>query len=84
MHAPEAERWATTQSLFSVLILLGIRYLHALFIGVNANFKLKRKTASNLTQDPSLFNGKAYMVEPESFACYLEEHKGIVQEVCPF
>ncbi|KIL55458.1 hypothetical protein M378DRAFT_90872, partial [Amanita muscaria Koide BX008] len=49
------------------------RWLHALFVGIDANFRLKRLNVSNSMQDPSLNHGYAYLVDENKFNAYLKE-----------
>ena len=51
-----------------------IRYLHALNIGLDANFRLKRKDVSSDQADPGLSHGWSYFVEETGFKAYLEPH----------
>ncbi|KAF8191380.1 hypothetical protein BJ912DRAFT_849516 [Pholiota molesta] len=47
------------------------RYLYTLFLGMDANFRLKRKMVSNNATDPSLSNGWAYFVQENEFKEFL-------------
>ncbi|KAF8415032.1 hypothetical protein L210DRAFT_3658007 [Boletus edulis BED1] len=53
---------------------------HALFVTIDANFRLKRKKVSSDTVDPSLSQGWAYFVEEASYKKYLEGLINRVQE----
>ncbi|KAF8131910.1 hypothetical protein EV363DRAFT_1479709 [Boletus edulis] len=53
---------------------------HALFVAIDANFRLKRKKVSSDTVDPSLSQGWAYFVEEASYKKYLEGLINRVQE----
>jgi hypothetical protein len=57
------------------------RFLHAAYIGIDANFKMKRKNVSNNTNDPSFLDGKAYIVKQGPFEEYLLSHEQVRQEV---
>ncbi|KAJ3529367.1 hypothetical protein NMY22_g9027 [Coprinellus aureogranulatus] len=46
-------------------------YLHALNIGLDANFRLKRKSVSNDEADPGLSHGFSYFVEDRRFRGYI-------------
>ncbi|TEB10416.1 hypothetical protein FA13DRAFT_1653193 [Coprinellus micaceus] len=48
------------------------RYLHALNIGLDANFRLKRKAVSNDVADPGLSRGWAYFVWDFPFRAFLK------------
>jgi hypothetical protein len=50
-------------------------WLHALFLGIDANFRLKRKNVSSDKADPDLNQGCAYFVEEKEYKEYLEVHK---------
>jgi hypothetical protein len=50
-----------------------IRWLYSLFIGIDANFRLKRLNVSSSERDPGLNQGFAYMVEEQKFKSYLQE-----------
>lgn len=47
------------------------RWLYALFLAIDANFRLKRKTVSNDVADPSLNRGTAAFVEESAYKEYL-------------
>jgi hypothetical protein len=57
------------------------RWLHALFIGIDANFRLKRKNVSSDSADPDLGRGFAYFVEESRYKDYLVNHQGEVEPV---
>lgn len=44
-----------------------IRYLYTLFIGIDANFRLKRRAVSSITRDPPLGSGWGYFVEDTAY-----------------
>ncbi|THU98047.1 hypothetical protein K435DRAFT_610464, partial [Dendrothele bispora CBS 962.96] len=46
-------------------------FLYALFIAINACFRLKRKLVSSIERDPPLQPGWAYFVHPERYRQYL-------------
>ncbi|KAF8547239.1 hypothetical protein OG21DRAFT_1425225, partial [Imleria badia] len=50
------------------------RWLYALFVSIDANFRLKRRAVSNDEVDPSLSRGWGYFVEDLSYQSYLREH----------
>jgi hypothetical protein len=50
-------------------------WLYALFLGIDANFRLKRKNVSSDKADPDLNQGCAYFVEEKEYKEYLEVHK---------
>ena len=57
------------------------RYLHALFLALDANFRLKRKNVSSDEADPGLSKGWAYTVEETKYKAHLELHKAEVEPV---
>jgi hypothetical protein len=56
------------------------KWLYTLFVGIDANFKLKRKKISNEKADPSLSKGWSYFVEEKTYKAFLELHKDLPQE----
>jgi hypothetical protein len=63
---------------------IGFRWLYALFLGIDANFRLQRKLVSNNTFDPGLSHGYSYFVEDVAYKDYLAPRMGTAQEVCVF
>lgn len=57
------------------------RWLYTLFLGIDGNFKLKRKRVSSDEQDPALSDGWAYMVEERAMNAHLEKNRDYKQEV---
>jgi hypothetical protein len=57
------------------------RWLHSLFLAIDANFRLKRKAVSRDDADPTLSRGWAYFVEDAAYKSHLEVHGSKVQEV---
>jgi len=60
--------------------LVDRRWLYSLFVGIDANFKLKRKKISSEKVDPSLSRGWSYFVDEAKYKTALEEHGNIPQE----
>jgi hypothetical protein len=58
-----------------------LRWLYALFIAIDANFRLKRRAVSKDSVDPSLSQGWAYFVEETAYKSYLEANSSKAQEV---
>ncbi|KAF8149064.1 hypothetical protein B0H34DRAFT_734685 [Crassisporium funariophilum] len=57
------------------------RFLYTLFVGLDANFRLKRRMISNHASDPSLAKGWAYFVDKDDYKAFLHAFgKIIVQE----
>lgn len=63
-------------------LILHRRWLYALFIAIDANFRLKRKAVSSDDVDPGLNAGWAYFVEETKYKSYLSARSGEKQEVC--
>ena len=61
-----------------ILVLIIFRWLHSLFVGIDANFRLKHVNISNDERDPGLNHGYAYVVENTAFKKYLHEFGDIV------
>ena len=60
------------------LVLTFLRWLYSLFVGIDANFRLKRVNISNDERDPGLNHGYAYVVENAAFKKYLHEFGDII------
>ena len=58
------------------------RDVDALFVTLDANFRLRRCAVSSDENDPSLSCGWSYFVEETTFKTYLHDHKDDIQEVC--
>ncbi|EIW79870.1 hypothetical protein CONPUDRAFT_57971, partial [Coniophora puteana RWD-64-598 SS2] len=56
------------------------RWLYSLFVGVDANFRLKRKNVSNADSDPSLGCGLSYFVREKPYKDYLATKAGARQD----
>ncbi|KAF8804991.1 hypothetical protein BYT27DRAFT_7225132 [Phlegmacium glaucopus] len=50
------------------------QWLYSLFIGIDANFRLKRMNVSSDEHNPPLNHGYAYVVEAKKFRSYLKEY----------
>ncbi|KAM6503686.1 hypothetical protein JOM56_000629 [Amanita muscaria] len=50
------------------------QWLYTLFLGLDANFRLKRLNISKNADDPDLNQGSAYFVNETSFQMYLQEY----------
>ncbi|KAG1866481.1 hypothetical protein C8R48DRAFT_747671 [Suillus tomentosus] len=57
-----------------------VRWKYALFIAIDANFRLKRKAVSSDNRDPSLNSGWAYFVEEAAYKSYLADQAGTKQD----
>ncbi|KAG2147802.1 uncharacterized protein EDB93DRAFT_1250523 [Suillus bovinus] len=51
----------------------GTRWLYALFIAIDANFRLKRKAVSSDKMNPGFNAGWAYFVEEKAYKAYLSD-----------
>lgn len=60
-------------------ILTFNRYLHALNIGLDANFRLKRKDVSSEAANPGLSHGWGYFVEDKEYKKHLKDHENDVE-----
>ncbi|KAH7918799.1 hypothetical protein BV22DRAFT_1199825 [Leucogyrophana mollusca] len=56
------------------------RWLYALFIAIDANFRLKRKLVSSDSADPGLSAGLAFFVPEKVYKAYLKAHDNYAQE----
>lgn len=60
-----------------------LSFLHSLFIGLDANFRLKRRNISSSAADPSLSKGWSYFVDEDDFKDFLGKFDSlVVQKVC--
>ncbi|KAG2093727.1 uncharacterized protein F5147DRAFT_747879 [Suillus discolor] len=57
-----------------------VRWKYALFIAIDANFRLKRKAVSSDNVDPSLNSGWAYFIEEAAYKAYLAHQVGVKQD----
>lgn len=57
------------------------RWLYSLFLGIDANFRMKRKKISSDARDPSLNEGWSFFVEETAYKAHLEKHWDQKQEV---
>jgi hypothetical protein len=58
------------------------RYLHARFIALDANFRLKRKNMSTQKADPGLSKGWAYFVDEMGYKNHIESYQNEREPVC--
>lgn len=56
------------------VLMLVSRWLYALIVGIDANFRLKRKNVSSDSKDPGLCPGWAYFVEEKAYKAHLEKY----------
>jgi len=57
------------------------RWLYRLFLAIDANFRLKRKSVSSDKKDPGLSRGWAYFVEEMGYKEHLAKYGNLPQEV---
>jgi DNA polymerase I-like protein with 3'-5' exonuclease and polymerase domains len=57
------------------------RSLYALFLAIDANFRMKRKQVSSEEADPGLNNGAAFFSEVKAYMKHVSEHWEEEQEV---
>ncbi|KAH9828984.1 uncharacterized protein C8Q71DRAFT_718824 [Rhodofomes roseus] len=55
-------------------------WLYRLFLGIDANFRLKRKEVSTDVADPGLNHGYAYFVEEKAYKSHLQIHGKVEQK----
>lgn len=65
-----------------MLIMPCFRWKYALFLAIDANFRLKRKAVSSDAVDPSLNRGCAYFVEEGAYKAHLAAYGPQEEEVC--
>jgi hypothetical protein len=58
------------------------KWLYALFLGIDANFRLKHKKISSNKANPDLNHGCAYFVEEREYKEYLSQFIDEVEPVC--
>ena len=63
-----------------VLVAMISRWIYSLFVGLDANFCLKRMNVSNQHRDPGLNHGYAYVVEDSCFWQYLCDYSDRVPD----
>ncbi|KAJ7113288.1 hypothetical protein C8R43DRAFT_1138715 [Mycena crocata] len=56
------------------------RYLYALFLAIDANFRMKRKIVSSEEDDPALGDGMAFFGKLDQYMSHVEKHWDIEQE----
>ncbi|KAJ6505093.1 hypothetical protein C8R45DRAFT_817502 [Mycena sanguinolenta] len=56
------------------------RFLYALFLAIDANFRMKRKQVSSEEVDPGLNNGAAFFSEVSTYMAHVREHWDYEQE----
>jgi hypothetical protein len=79
--APEDTRYVSTTISPTLTYIDVFRWTYALFLAIDANFRLKRKKVSNDTVDPSLSVGWGCFVEESIYKDYLRDRIDLPQEV---
>jgi hypothetical protein len=51
-----------------------LRFLYALFLAIDANFRMQRKDVSSEAKDPDLGNGLAFFGEVNEYMAHLEKN----------
>jgi hypothetical protein len=82
--AKQDKRYASfcTRLLRSLMTLCDGSWLYSLFLGLDANFRLKRKDVSSDKRDSSLSVGWSYFVPSEAYKAHLAMHKDEIEPVC--
>lgn len=57
------------------------RFLYALFLAIDANFRMRRKQVSSEEVDPGLNNGAAFYSEVKAYMAHVGQHWDMEQEV---
>jgi hypothetical protein len=57
------------------------RFIYALFLAIDANFRLARRNVSSDTVDPGLNHGYAFFVEEKAYKGFISSQARAVQEV---
>jgi hypothetical protein len=57
--------------------------LYALFLALDANFRMKRKDVSSEADNPSLGDGIAFFSQVDEYMVHLDKHWDVEQEVNP-
>jgi hypothetical protein len=77
---PNDKRYVSHSCFFSH-VSQSLRWLYALFVAIDANFRLKRRIVSKDSTDPGLSRGWAYFVDETAYKAYLLDHSSKPQEV---
>ncbi|KAF8430758.1 hypothetical protein L210DRAFT_3614605 [Boletus edulis BED1] len=56
------------------------QWLYALFVAIDANFRLKRRHVSSELKDPGLSQGWGYFIKDNKYKAYLKANAGVIQE----
>jgi hypothetical protein len=60
---------------------MGVRFLYALFLALDANFRLKRKDVSSEEKDPGLGNGWAFYCDVVAYMEHVKRNWDQKQDV---
>lgn len=69
---PEEDRYRMSHKYYSVPPNLNHRWLYALFLAIDANFRLKLKARG--IKDPDMGSGWAYFVEQLAYEQHVRKH----------
>ncbi len=58
------------------------RFIYALFLAIDANFRLKRKDVSSEVKDPDLADGWAFYCGVQAYMTHVKKHWNDKQDVC--
>ncbi|KIM37573.1 hypothetical protein M413DRAFT_56267, partial [Hebeloma cylindrosporum] len=58
------------------------RYLHTLFLALDANFRMKRKNVSSDSADPGLSKGWSYFVVESWYKAHIQQHANDTKSTC--
>jgi hypothetical protein len=80
-QVPKSKVYVISLLVASTSDVVAYRWLYALFLAIDANFRLKRKIISKDAVDPSLSRGWAYFVDDKTYQEHLTAHGKDIQEV---
>lgn len=70
--------WSSLMGISSQISTLSLtkipRYLHTLFVSLDANFWMRRKNVSSDKADPGLSKGWSYFVEESGYKAHIQRH----------
>ena len=74
--------WLSSMGISNQISLMEIpRYLHTLFISLDANFRMKCKNVSSDKADPGLSKGWSYFVEETGYKAHIQRHANETEPV---
>ena len=81
-EARSKDRWYVHPSSNGAAVLTSIRFVDALFYGIDGNFVANRKDKNTDPDDVPLTKGAAYFADEDDFAKYLVKMGPLKIEVC--